>query len=192
MSSESSCSLLGSSGREGEGGGGREGKGWAGGQADGEGTAGRGRGWGEGAGREGEREGGREGGGRLPGPPGSFKGSNFLVDGWASCAPPPYAPHPEDDPPHAKATTPCPPPRGGTLSHSDKAPWRLQADDAASEIQTFHHPDGDTEAQQGGREPARWPVLGLEEEGERAEMERGQGGGGLQVLVRRGAPGILS
>lgn len=95
--SKSSCSLLGSLWREGDGGGGREAKGWAG-WPTGRGQRQEGAGREEkregagGAEREGEREGRREGWGRPPGPPGSFKGSNFLVDGWASFPPPPSRP----------------------------------------------------------------------------------------------------
>lgn len=46
-------------------------------------------------GREGGREEGQLGGrGQASEPPGSFKGSNFLVDGEAVWYPSPYVPHP--------------------------------------------------------------------------------------------------
>lgn len=76
----SSCSLLGSSWREGDRGGGREAKGWAGRQGgDEQGGGGEGR---RGRGlvelREGGSKGSWEGGGRLPGPLAASKEAIFL------------------------------------------------------------------------------------------------------------------
>lgn len=108
VSSESSCSLLGSSGER-EGGGRRVKAGRAGRPRGGQ-RGGRG-----GRGREGGRKGRRAG---LA--PGSFKGVIFLQTAGLA-VPLPLRPPPQGRP-LTPRPRPLPPPRGGTLSHSDKGP----------------------------------------------------------------------